>query len=296
MKLRLIANPAAGRGRGARRLGAARAALEPLGADVRVTERAGDEARLARQAVDDGCDALALLGGDGTWSNAAREIIRSGADCAVALLAAGTGSDFAKSVGAPAGDFARTAALVAEGSTWRVDAARVDDHPFINVAGFGFDASVVEAMGGVRWLRGDALYLYAALRQLFGYRGLRAAVDGHGEARRGLRPELAVIVANGRHFGGAFTIAPNAALDDGRLDLIRIGPASPLRRLRLFAAATRGAHLAFAEVTEQRAGGFRMRFERPPLFEADGELRRAAATEVEVASLPGALRVFAPRP
>ena len=296
MKVRLIANPAAGRGLGARRLEAARLALEPLGADVRVTERAGDEARLAREAVNDGCTAVALLGGDGTWSNAARAIIRAGADCAIALLAAGTGSDFAKSVGAPATDFARTAALLADGVSRRVDAARVDDHPFINIAGFGFDASVVEAMDGVRWLRGDALYLYAALRQLFGYRGFRAAVDAPGEAPLALRPELALVVANGRHFGGAFTIAPNAALDDGRLDVIRIGPASPLRRLRLFAAATRGAHMRFAEVGERRGERFRLRFEAPPLFEADGELRRAAAAEVEIASLPGALRVVAPRP
>jgi diacylglycerol kinase (ATP) len=294
MKLRLIANPAAGRGRGARRLPAAFAALEPLGADLRVTEGPGDEARLARQALDDGCSAIALLGGDGTWSNAAREIIRAGADCSVALLAAGTGSDFAKSVGAPATDFARTAELLAEGAARRVDAARVDDHPFINVAGFGFDASVVEAMSGVPWLRGNALYLYAALRQLFGYRGFAAGVHAHGEAPLALRPELALIVANGRHFGGAFTIAPNARVDDGHLDLVRVGPASPVRRLRIFAAATRGAHLGFAEVSERRGERFVLRFEHPPLFEADGELHRAAAAEVEVASLPGVLRVVAP--
>lgn len=278
-----------------RRFPAARAAFEPLGADVRVTERPGDEARLARQAIDAGCTTLALLGGDGTWSNAAREIVHAGADCSVALLAAGTGSDFAKSVGAPAGDFAATAALVAAASERRVDAARVDGDVFINVAGFGFDASVVEAMDGVRWLRGDALYLYAALRQLFGYPGFRAAVDGDGDPPLALRPELAIIVANGRHFGGAFTIAPEASVDDGRLDLIAIGPAAPLRRLRLFAAATRGRHVGFPEVIRRRGERFTLRFERAPLFEADGELRRAAGAEVEVASLPGALRVVAPR-
>ena len=297
MKIRLIANPAAGRGRGARLLPQARAALAPLGADVRVTERAGDEARLAREALDDGCTAIALLGGDGTWSNAAREVIRAGSDCAIALLAAGTGSDFAKSVGAPAHDFALTAQLLAGGATRLVDAARVDDHPFINVAGFGFDASVVAAMADVRWLRGNALYLYAALRELFGYAGFDAALHTGGscETAAASRPRLALVVANGRHFGGAFTIAPNASLDDGHLDVIDIGPAAPLRRLRIFAAATRGAHLGLAEVTEHRARHLVVRFEQPPLFEADGELRRAASAEVEIASLPAALRVVAPR-
>ncbi|MFL5574509.1 MAG: diacylglycerol/lipid kinase family protein [Gemmatimonadaceae bacterium] len=291
MKVRLIANPAAGRGRGARLLPAARAALAPLGADVCVTASPGDEARLAREALDDGCTTIAVLGGDGTWSNAGRALLRAGGGdaCALALLAAGTGSDYAKTLGAPARDFAATAALVAAGTTWLVDAGRVDDEPFLNIAGFGFDAAVVEAMVGVRWPRGNALYAYAAVRELFGYRGFEAATDGGAP-----RPLLSLVVANARYFGGGFAIAPDARPDDGALDFLEIGPASPLRRLRIFAASASGAHVRLPEVDASRAAARLVAFDAPPLYEADGELRRAARREVEIACVPGAIRVVAP--
>jgi diacylglycerol kinase (ATP) len=294
-RVRLIANPAAGRGLGARRLPAARAAFDALtGGGVALTAGPGDEARLARAALDDGCTTLAVLGGDGTWSNVARALLAAGGGdgCALALLGAGTGSDYAKSIGAPAHDFAATAALVARGATAVVDAARVDDEPFINVAGFGFDAAVVEYMASVRWLRGNALYLHAALRQLFHYRGfaaeLRAADDG---ARAPRREALALVAANGRHFGGSFLIAPDAAVDDGRLDFVEVGPAGPARRAAIFAASTRGKHVGMPEVRTRRGRSVVVRFDAPPAYEADGELRRAAGRDVEIACLPRALRV-----
>ena len=294
-RVRLIVNPAAGRGLGARRLPAARAAFAALTDEVALTAAPGDEARLTRAAVDDGCTTIAVLGGDGTWSNVARALLAAGAGerCALALLGAGTGSDSATSVGAPAHDFAATATLVADGAAAAVDAGRVDDEPFINVAGFGFDAAVVEVMAGVRWLRGDALYLYAALRELFGYRGFGAEVRGAGDGAHGAarRDMLAFVAANGRYFGGTFLIAPGAALDDGQLDFVEVGPAGALRRAAIFAASTRGRHVGMPEVRERRERSLVVRFDAPPLYEADGELRRARAREVEIASLPRALRV-----
>jgi diacylglycerol kinase (ATP) len=294
-RVRIIANPAAGRGLGARRLPAARAAFDAITTDVALTAAPGDEGRLVRGALDDGCTTIAVLGGDGTWSNVARALLAAGAGgrCALALLAAGTGSDYAKSVGAPAHDFAATAALVAAGAVATVDAGRVDDEPFINVAGFGFDAAVVEYMAGVPWLRGDALYLYSALRQLFGYRGFGAEVrSGEGDVPAAPRREtLALVAANGRHFGGTFLIAPNAAMDDGRLDFVEVGPAGALRRAAIFAASTRGRHVRMPEVRERRARSVVVRFDSPPAYEADGELRRAAGRDVRIACLPRALRV-----
>ena len=286
---RIIVNPASGRGRGARKLPAIRAAFMAAGiSDLRVTASAGDESRLARQALDDGCTTVVAAGGDGTWSTVAG--VLSGSDCRLALVAAGTGNDFAKSLGVPAADPVEMARLVLAGTERRIDMGRVGSHRFLNIAGFGFDAAVTRAMLAVPWLTGDALYLYASVRQLFGFRGLEIAMTPDDDPA--FRNRLLLAICNGRRFGGSFVIAPNADIADGQLDAVAVGDANPLQRAALFAAATTGSHLRHPGVTESRATSFTLRFRAPPAFQADGELCQATDTELEVTCVPRALRVI----
>ena len=286
--VRAIVNPASGRGRGARQLPALRQALAAHGiTDIRLTIAAGDEERLARQALEDGCRTVVAVGGDGTWSKVAATL--AGSECRLALVASGTGNDFAKTVGIPATDPAAMARLAIDGPDERIDMGRLGDRLFLNIAGFGFDASVAREMLDVNWLRGDMLYLYASARQLFVFPGLD--VDMVPDDAPGFRNRLLLAICNGRRFGGSFIIAPNASLHDGELDAIVIGEASPQKRASLFGAATAGAHLRHPEVTERRAASFTLRFRTPPLFQADGELHQVTATELEVACAPGVLRI-----
>jgi diacylglycerol kinase (ATP) len=103
-----------------------------------------------------------------------------------------------------------------------------------------------------------------------------------------------LIVANGRHFGGAFRIAPGASVADGRLDAVAIRDARALGRVRLFAAAARGTHPGHPEVTVEQAGAFRLTFDAPPAYETDGEYNRARSAALEVRCVPSALRVVTP--
>ena len=257
-----------------------------------MTGAPGDETTLARRAIDDGVTTLIVLGGDGTWSKAARALVESRAACRLVLLAAGTGNDFAKSVGTPAGDFEAMARLLADGAERRIDVGVIDDTPFLNIAGFGFDAAVLADLARIRWPTGNASYALAALRQLFGYRGFSARIereDGHATEHF-----LGLFFANGRRFGGSFQIAPKALLSDGRLDLIALGEMTPLRRARLFAAALGGRHLGRPEVREQSVTTLRVAFDEPPLYQADGDLYQARTRDVEVRCLPSALCLVAP--
>ena len=103
-----------------------------------------------------------------------------------------------------------------------------------------------------------------------------------------------LVVANAQNFGGAFRIAPEACLSDGQLDAISILDASPLRRLRLFGAATRGTHMRHPEVVAEQAERFTLRFQTPPAYETDGEYHQASSDEIEVACVPNALRIVVP--
>jgi len=294
--VRVIVNPAAGRGRGARMMPRIRAAFAALGVTaVEVTGEAGDEGTLARRALDQGCTTLVAAGGDGTWSNVAGAILAAGADCRLALLAAGTGNDFAKTVGAPAGDVAATARLAVEGPDTRVDVGRIEDRHFLNIAGFGFDIAVLEDCARITWLRGEALYRVSALRQLFGYRGIEIEI-GSPRAQRGPARHLMLIVANAKHFGGSFHIAPRADLTDGRLDAVSILDGPPLARLGLFVAATHGTHMSNPRVVTEQAERFTLRFPASPAYEIDGEYRRAASAELEITCVPRALRVVVAPP
>ncbi len=292
----VIVNPAAGRGRGARVLPDVRRAFARVGVeDVRISSSKQDEKVVARRAIADGRTTLAAVGGDGTWSNIANAILETGADVRLALLAAGTGNDFAKSVGAPARDLDASARLAADGPDQRVDVGRIENRYFLNIAGFGFDVAVLEDSERVFFLRGNAVYVYSALRQLLGYRPSLIdlqSVDGH----HSLAKRLMLVIANARHFGGAFHIAPFASITDGLLDAVSIADATAMRRLALFAAAARGTHVKHAEVTIEQSSAFHLRFQSPPAYETDGEYHRAASAQIEVACLPGALRIVTSAP
>ena len=292
-KVCVIVNPASGRGSGARALPAIRAAFAAVGvSEIRLTSAKGGEEAEAQKAVAEGFDTIVACGGDGTWGNVANGILASGAgrDVRMAVIATGTGNDFAKTVGAPARDFPATAHLAVNGSDMAIDVGRIEGRHFLNVSGFGFDIAVLEDIERISWLKGDMLYLYSALRQLFSYGGVEIGI-ATPKKRRDPRPHLMLIVANARNFGGSFKIAPGASVTDGKLDAISIHDAAPLARMRLFAAATKGTHVMAREVLVEQSPSFTLEFPAPPAFETDGEYNRARSSVVHVDCVPQALRV-----
>lgn len=297
--VRLLINPMAGRGRALRQLESARRALERVGPiDVVQTRAAGDETRLATDAVHDRVRALVVLGGDGTVSHVARALVQQASDIPLAILAAGSGNDFVKSLGTPARDYAAMATLIADGHVRRVDVGTIGEQQlFVNAAGFGFDVAVLERTTRARWLRGDALYVASALAELFRFRGVRARVHGPlPDIAQGVPDRhLLVVAANGQWFGGRFRIAPTAVLDDGALDLVVISDASAWRRARLFAAAPWGRHIGAPEVRTARAATVSIATAEPIGFESDGELCAPVSTTCEIRLLAGALTVIAER-
>lgn len=310
--VRLLVNPAAGRGRALRRLDAARHALERVGPfDVVQTRVSGDEARLAYEAVRDGVQTLVVLGGDGTVSRVAGALLHS--NTSLAILGAGTGNDLAKSLGAPVFDFDAVAERIRRNASRSIDVGDVDGRTFVNAVGVGFDVAVLERTTHARWLRGNTLYAVTALGALFQYRGFNARIEaGPGEgsdSRFGSGSDsgsaaashpratanarwLTIVVANGQWFGGAFRIAPAALLDDGKLDLVAISDASPFRRLRLFGSAPWGRHTRAPEVQMSQCSTMSLHFATPPLFQADGELYHATKPSLHIRVIPQSLSVI----
>lgn len=290
----VVANPASGKGRGARRLEPVLAALRRHGCEVEhgLTQAPGDEARLTRAAIGRGFESVVALGGDGTWSNVGNAIIASGAPVRLGLMAGGTGCDLARSLDVPGRDVDACARIVAAGHTRRIDVGQVAQRHFLNVLGFGFDIAVIEDSWRVKRLTGELVYLYCALRQIYAFPGFPVEIEGEGLSGR--HELLMLVVSNARVFGGGFRVAPQARLDDGRLDLTAFANMSPGRRLAVLVALLRGVHGRAPEVHTAAPTELRLRFERPPAYEVDGEWCQAQSSELHVRCLPRALDVLAP--
>lgn len=288
----VIVNPAAGRGRGAAMIPQLTAAFAQVGVtDIRTTTRPGQEFDLANAAIADGCTTIVVVGGDGTSGNVANALLHGGRTVRLGVMPAGTGNDFAKVLCTSNIDPATMARLAVTPSDISLDVGRIEDTYFLNCCGFGFDVAVLQELDRTRWLRGSSVYIWAALKQLFSYRGFEVSLGAGNDVRRDFH--MMLVVANGPFFGGNFQIAPSASLNDGLLDAVSILDLPARKRLSMLSAAIKGAHEGRPEVVMRRAETFEVTFDEAPWYETDGELHRAQSSTLRIISCAAALRVVA---
>ena len=140
--VRLLVNPTVSRLRDGQ-VDAVTRALEP---SFRVssahTEATGHATELAREAADEGCDVVAVFGGDGTVSQAASGLV--GTPTAMTCLPAGVTNVFARAIGTPRDPVAAAERLASmDGVPARaVDVGTVNDRIFLFTAGVGFTAAM----------------------------------------------------------------------------------------------------------------------------------------------------------
>ena len=290
----LLANPAAGSGRGDR-LGARVVRLLESGGlrvETVVSRGAGHLADMAAHEAARGRRRIIALGGDGTVSEVARGLLEvPGAPTLLGIVPLGTGNDFIKSAGLPR-NWRTACALLAGGcAPRRIDAGRVNGRAFMNAVGLGFDATIAHATARYKWLPG-ALGYAAGLAEAL-YAGVGAPIctlrwDG-GEDRRAV---TLVAACNGRYAGGLFHLAPAAELDDGRLDLVWADALGRLRVMRHAPSVMRGTHPRLPIAHQARVQRLEVTSDRPVPAQADGELLGLELQRLEIEVLPGAITLW----
>lgn len=284
----LVTNPRAGGGRAAKRAGQLAAALAAAGVPFteRRTERPGDATALAAAASG----VVVAIGGDGTVHEAVNGLrTRDGVVGPFAALAAGSGNDFAANVGMP-DDPRELAARLQRRALRAIDCGRVDldcehgrlQRRFVNDAGLGFEADVVLAAAGARWLRGMPLYLAATLRAVRRQRVVPCELtyaNGDEVAREAL-PILFASACNGRRVGGGLHFAPDARLDDGLVDVLRVTAPSRFATLALLVRLVRKRHGSDRRVRLERCREVVMKPAEPLPVTLDGEVVAHRATRL----------------
>jgi len=294
--------------------------------DLHETTRAGDATTKTRAALRAGYQTIAVVGGDGTLSEAAagffefdeRRESSAGdltlspvnADAALAILPAGTGDDFARGLAGGRREAVGKwiEALITyyqRGATRRhrrVDciAGSASDgaHRFIclNVATIGLGAEVagrVAAQGGLmQRLPGEGRFVAAACGALALWRERRVRVSME-EGRVIECTSNLIAVANGMYAGGGMMFAPSARTDDCLMDVVMACGITRATIMRELPRIRRGSHLANPHVRAMKTTRVRVETLTPgdalPV-EADGNVRGHTPAEFRI--VPGALRVI----
>ena len=263
-------------------------AQHQLDASVVPTEHPLHATELARRALDDGCELVVAIGGDGTMNEVAAALV--GTNAALGLIPCGSGNGLGRHLGIPGPGKGAFRALLGN-HTRVIDTGSVDGHAFFNAMGLGFDAEISARFNALT-RRGLPAYVRTSASTLFSYRSANYIIHAGDDAPVS-SPAFIVAVANSDQYGNDCFIAPGAKVDDGLLDLtllsrVNVWNAIPLA-LRLFAGKISGA----ASVTRLRAARFIIERPEPGFIHTDGEVRAAPAT-VEVRVLPGSLKIVVP--
>jgi diacylglycerol kinase family enzyme len=284
----IIANPAAGGWRKARRLAGLVAALRRRGCAVEVCEARpaeGETARLAREAAAE-ADVVVAAGGDGTINAVANGM--AGSTTPFAVLPLGTANVFACGIRLP-WQAERLAELIAAAPARPVWPGQVGDRLFLTTASSGFDSAVVAGVDPrLKRHFGRLAFVWAIAVGLWHYRAadIRVVIDGieHRAAT--------VIACKGRCYAGPFVIAAKADPGEPILDFVLFQRAGRLAALRYLAALPLGRIPRRRDILFLRAREAVVSAAESLPLQADGEIVGCLPTRFAVASQP----VFLIRP
>lgn len=302
-KIKVIVNPCAGRGYGAKVAPAIRRYFAELGADFDMVHTAGvgHATLLAEQALDAGFDIIVAVGGDGTSHEIVNGMMRhtnGRMTGTLGCIPAGSGNDFAHMNGAP-DDPKSACRIIVEGATRNVDVGLVtiDDRIkryFDNAVGIGFDGLVTIECQKVKFVRGLALYLPVVLKTIFlNMPEPLVEIDCDGEIIR--KKAAMTVISNGPREGGGFFVAPGARGDDGHFDLLIANAMSKIGMLGMIPRFLKGTHVGHKDITIKAARHVIVSSADPLYLHVDGEILCPVAHRVEAQIIPGCLRMIAPK-
>lgn len=278
LRIRLICNGHADRGRAARKL----AALRDSATNDRQWEwvdtcRPGHAACLAEEAGRKGFDRVIAVGGDGT----AHEVINGLMQLdeaerpVMGLVPLGSCNDLAFASGIKS-DPQKALAAAVEGAPVAMDVGSVRDASgrltyWHNTVGILFDASVVIHTQRMKRLSGFAMYFAATVRSIianFYATHLKVKFDDVEEEF----DSMFFALVNGPREGGGFVIVPDADNGDGQLDYLRISPVSRPMMLWILLKVLRGKHLQLPLATHGRFRHLTLEADRALPIHVDGEV------------------------
>ena len=190
--------------------------------DIAFSEYAGHAKVLAREAIDQHYDIVAVAGGDGSINEVGTCLI--GTDVALAVIPCGSGNGLSRCLHIPL-DPTKALELINRGATCTIDTVMVNEVPFISISGTGYDAQIADDYAKDS-RRGFNTYFRYIVKNYFqlGEKEYTLVLPD----RTFTTKAFFISFANSNQMGYDIPISPKASLWDGKVDLCIVRKPNPL--------------------------------------------------------------------
>ena len=264
------------------------------------TERHKHAIELARQATQDDCTHLIAVGGDGTLHEVINGVFQSDVPAqeypVIGLLPNGSANDFARTA-CISNSIEVLIALVQSGPAQKIDIGKLvlqksgEIRYFINIAGVGLGPEVVQKLERSASVFGPRFnYFKHIIKGFLSYTKKEVSCTSSSWQWKGKLLQMAV--ANGRYFGNAICIAPEARLTDGQFQVAIFGDLSFWDYLKNLSKLKKGVKINHPQVSYFETQEVRLESKDTCGIEADGEYVGLAPATLSV--LPEAILFLVP--
>jgi YegS/Rv2252/BmrU family lipid kinase len=262
---------------------------------ITTTRSVGHLRSIVTDAIAQGSQNFAIVGGDGTAHQALNAMMDATSsrnpDLTLSIIPSGSGSDFIRTFGHTRGLDAGVARL-SDPDLYRVDIGVVTGTfgrvYFLNALNVGVAAASAARAGRLPRTLGARRYTVAFWLALsrFPQAMIQVDVDRHSFAGEAIN----VVVANGQFFGGGMNIAPRATLTDGLFD-VQVFHGPRRRAFSVMPRVIKGSHLTHTAVRRYIGSDITIAAPENWPVEADGEI--LGTGNVQVATIASAINFVA---
>lgn len=190
--------------------------------EILPTVEDGNYDHLREKIEADGITDIITCGGDGTISAVAGSLLDI--NIRFGIIPMGSGNGLALAAKIPPSPV-KALDIIFQGKASKVDGLFINDRFSCMLCGIGFDAQVAHDFAKSK-TRGLQTYMKISMINFFKAKPFKFTIESPGNSFS--TEAFFISVANGNQFGNNFTIAPQASLKDGLLDIVIVKKMSKL--------------------------------------------------------------------
>lgn len=255
---------------------------------IRITGYAGHATEIAQHAVKENYKFVITAGGDGTVNEVAKELINT--DTIFGIIPFGSGNGLARDLNIPL-DASKAINIIKEGNVRTIDYGSANGNIFFCTCGVGFDAFISDKFADEK-KRGPLGYVRNIVEGVIEFKPEEyKIIHDDGEL---VEKAFLVTCANASQYGNEAYIAPDADMEDGKMNVSVLKPLNPNEipqtTFQLFTKNidknSKMTTLLTSELTIVR--------EKAGVMHVDGDPLESG-NEINVKIIPKGLKVFAPK-